>query len=219
MNLLSLRGPAHTRRTLFLTTVAALAAAAVLPAAAAEAQPGLDAPLQRLNSALEAVMRAGHNTPVPRRFQELAPVVDQVFDLQTVLRVAVGARWNSLKPETQTRLLDVYRRFIVATYVANFDSYDGERFEILPGARDSGPDRIVATTLVAKSGERQRLDYVLRDENGSWRVVDVLLDGSISRVAVQRSDFRKILAGGDVDVLIANLRHKISDLSDGTLDS
>ena len=49
--------------------------------------------------------------------------------------------------------------------------------------------------------------------------MDVLLDGSISRVAVQRSDFRKILANGDTDALIASLRRKIADLSDGALSS
>jgi phospholipid transport system substrate-binding protein len=38
-------------------------------------------------------------------------------------------------------------------------------------------------------------------------------------VAVQRSDFRKILASGKVDALIASLRRKIADLSDGALSS
>ena len=59
----------------------------------------------------------------------------------------------------------------------------------------------------------------MRDDNGSWRAVDVLIEGSISRVAVQRSDFRKILASGDAEALIASLRHKIADLSDGALNS
>ena len=59
----------------------------------------------------------------------------------------------------------------------------------------------------------------MRDANGTWRAVDVLLDGSISRVAVQRSDFRKILASGDANALIASLKRKIADLSDGSLRS
>ncbi|HQT76576.1 MAG: hypothetical protein B7Z80_12115 [Rhodospirillales bacterium 20-64-7] len=218
MNLPLLRGLAGTRRNLLFTAVV-LATTAALPAVGAEAPDGLDAPLRRLYSALETVMRSGHDTPFPRRFDKLAPVVEQVFDLQTVLKLSIGPRWDSLNAEAQARLLQVYRRFIVATYVANFDSYDGQRFEILPGVRDSGSDRIVATEIVTSNGDRQRLDYLLRNENGTWRAVDILLDGSISRVAVQRSDFRKILASGDVDVLIANLRRKISDLSDGTLDS
>ena len=141
-------------------------------------------------------MRAGRSISFSRRFDALAPVVDHVFDLETVLKVSVGARWDSMDDDVRNRLLRAYRRFTVATYVANFDKYDGETFRIIPGLRN-----------------------VMRDVRGSWRAVDVLLEGSISRVAVQRSDFRKILANGDPDALIASLKRKIADLSDGALSS
>ncbi len=39
----------------------------------------------------------------------------------------------------------MFRRFTVASYVANFDGYDGEKFEILPQARMVGGDEIVET--------------------------------------------------------------------------
>lgn len=178
----------------------------------------LDAPLRALYRALEATMRAGHATPFPQRFDQLAPIVDQAFDLETVLKVSVGLRWDAMDPEVRIRLLKAFRRFTIATYVANFDKYDGEQFEILPGARDSGTDRIVGTEIVS-GGQHMRLDYVMRDENGMWRAVDVLLKGSISRVAVQRSDFRKTLADGDANALIASLHRKIADLSEGALTS
>jgi phospholipid transport system substrate-binding protein len=206
-----------------LTRRALLPAVAVLMIGAAgfvraESTDPLDAPLRSLYAALELAMRAGHTTPFPQRFDTLAPVVEQVFDLETVLKVSVGLRWDGMDPDVRTRLLKAFRRFTTATYVANFDKYDGERFDILPGARDSGADRIVGTEIVG-GGQRLRLDYVMRDDNGIWRAVDVLLEGSISRVAVQRSDFRKILATGDADALIASLSRKIADLSDGALSS
>jgi phospholipid transport system substrate-binding protein len=50
-----------------------------------------------------------------------------------------------------------------------------------------------------------------------WKVVDVLEDGSISRVAVQRSDFRAVLASGGSDALLEELSRKASDLSGGAL--
>ncbi len=206
-----------------LTRRAFLPAAALFTAgltgfARAEGTDLPDAPLRALYGALEATMRAGHTTPFPQRFDALAPVVDQAFDLETVLKVSVGLRWDAMDPDARTRLLTAFRRFTVATYVANFDKYDGERFQILPGARDQGTDRIVGTEIVS-GDQHMRLDYVMRDGNGTWRAVDVLLQGSISRVAVQRSDFRKILAGGDADALIVSLHRKIADLSDGALTS
>jgi phospholipid transport system substrate-binding protein len=208
-----------TRRAFLLSaTVSAVAMARVGPAWADTVAP-LDQPLRELYTALENTMRAGHATPFPQRFDALAPVVDQVFDLQTVLKVSIGMRWDTMNPDVRARLLKAFSRFTVATYVANFDKYDGQHFQILPGTRDAGGNRIVGTEIVSGSGEHMRLDYVMRPDNGAWKAVDVLLEGSISRVAVQRSDFRKILVGGDADALIASLRQKIADLSDGALTS
>ena len=207
-----------TRRTLLLTAAAG-GMLLIRPLRAATPPDKLDQPLRDLYTALEAAMRAGNTTPFPQRFDALAPVVDRVFDLETVLKVSVGLRWDNMDAAVRTRLLKAFRRFTVATYVANFDKYDGETFQILPGSRDSGPDRVVGTEIVSSDGQRVRLDYVMRKSDDTWRAVDVLLEGSISRVAVQRSDFRKILASGDADALITSLQRKIADLSDGTLRS
>jgi phospholipid transport system substrate-binding protein len=210
------------RRRTVLPFVAALALAAGETCAAtarADTTDAVDRPLVELHRALEATMRAGRSISFSRRFDALAPVVDHVFDLETVLKVSVGARWDSMDDDVRNRLLRAYRRFTVATYVANFDKYDGETFRIIPGLRNAGADRIVGTEIINDGGEHFRMDYVMRDVRGSWRAVDVLLEGSISRVAVQRSDFRKILANGDPDALIASLKRKIADLSDGALSS
>ncbi len=212
---------ALTRRAMLASTTLWVAGAAMSSTwpSWAKAAAGPDQPLRELHHALEATMRAGHRTPFPRRFDALVPVVDQVFDLKTVLKVAVGPRWDSMNEQAQARLLRAYRRFTVATYVASFDRDDGERFRILPGARYAGTDQIVGTEIISGGGERLRLDYVMRDGTGTWRAVDILVDGSISRVAVQRADFRKILASGDAEALIASLHRKVSDLSDGALNS
>lgn len=205
------------RRILSSAMVAAIAVPGLAFAAADEA--ALDKPLLGLYAGLEAAMKAGKGVPFQKRFDALAPAVDQAFDLETILKVSVGLRWDSMDAATRDKLFKVFRTFTVATYVANFDKYDGETFRVLPGVRESGADRIVRTEMVPSSGDPVRLDYVMRNENSAWRAVDVLLDGSISRVAVQRSDFRKLLASGEAEALIASLRQKISDLSEGALNS
>jgi phospholipid transport system substrate-binding protein len=179
----------------------------------------LDKPLNDLYSGLAAAMKAGRATPFTQRFDALAPAVDRAFDLMTILKVSVGLRWDSMNATQQSALLTTFRRFTIATYVANFDKFDGERFQVDPGSRDSGSDKIVKTEILQQSGDPIRLDYVMRQESTQWRAVDVLLDGSISRVAVQRSDFRKILGSGDAEALITSLKRKISDLSEGALNS
>ena len=78
-----------------------------------------------------------------------------------------------------------------------------------------GKARAQRTEMRVGSGDATRIDYQMRQSPTGWHAVDVLLDGSISRVAVQRSDFRALLATGDPGPLIASLRSKIAGLESG----
>ncbi len=162
-------------------------------------------------------MRSGKAAPFPQRFAALAPVVDRAFDLGATLQAVVGPRWAGLPPAQQSQLLDVFRRYTVATYIANFDSFGGERLEVLPDSRSIGADQVVATQIAPASGTPTRIDYVMRRGGAGWRAVDVYLNSTISQVAVQRSDFRSLLSTGDAGPLIASLQRKIATLSGGTL--
>lgn len=175
-------------------------------------------PIQTLYAALLDLTRQGRSVPFRQRFDTLAPVIDQVYELDTVLRVSVGPRWATMDDSTKQALSRAFRNFTVATYVANFDVYEGEKFEVLPDVRTTGSDVIVSSRIVPGKGDPTRIDYVMRD-SGGWRIVDVLFDGTISRVAVQRSDFRSLLASGDAQALITSLEHKTKDLSGGSLPS
>jgi phospholipid transport system substrate-binding protein len=198
------------------TVMAADPPAIVTASSSPSASGAIPQPVAELYGALGMIMRAGHEVPFQQRYQLLAPVIDRVFDLDYVLRASVGRRWPSVPENSRDKLAAAFRRFTVATYVANFDSNEGQRFEILPEIRESGGDQIVQTRMVTSSGGGMRLDYVVHRTDAGWRIVDVLLDGTISRVAVQRSDFRALL-GRDEDSLIGSLQRKTIDLSGGTL--
>ena len=180
-------------------------------------------PITLLNAGLLQAMRAGSKMSFQQRFDLLAPSIDHAFDLADILRVSIGLAYATLPPNERETLLAVFRRFTIASYVANFDSFDGERFEVLPGLRSIGRDEVVSTRLTPPTGDPVRLDYVMRSTDAGWRAIDVLLDGTISRVAVQRSDFRALLTQGGNQVtaqpLIASLQKKVSDLSGGQLPS
>ena len=195
-----------------------LAVLTVLPIwrglAAQAAEEAVVAPVQRLTDGLLQIMRAGARTPFNQRFDMLAPVVDQAFDLSTILQESVGTAWSALPADQQTMLLDAFRRYTVASYVNSFDAFGGERFDVKPETRPVGNgEQIVQTQIVPVSGSGLELDYVMRDGAAGWRAVDVLADGSVSRVAVQRSDFRRLLSRGGAEALAESLRTKSAALS------
>jgi phospholipid transport system substrate-binding protein len=186
---------------------------------AAGAQSAALDPIVTLNNGLLAVMKAGRSVPFAERYNSLSRVVENTFDLPEVLRRCVGSGWGALAETERAGLLEVFQRFTVTSYVASFDSYAGQRFEIEPTPRAVGNDVVVETHIVPLNGEPSRLDYMMHAQGNKWRIVDVLLDGTISRVAVQRSDFRRFLAGHDSSGLISSMQQKILSLSDGSVRS
>jgi phospholipid transport system substrate-binding protein len=198
-----------------LGAAAAIFITAALPAHATNDEAAI-APVKQLVDGLRQIMRAGAGTPFARRFDMLAPVIDQTFDLPAILRESVGASWATLPPDQQALLAQAFRRYTVATYVNGFDSSDGLQFQVQPATRAVGNDQVVQTRIIPKSGASHELDYVMRQGGNGWRVADVLADGSISRVAVQRSDFRRLLTRGGAQALVDSLRTKSADLSDGS---
>jgi phospholipid transport system substrate-binding protein len=174
--------------------------------------------VQRFNEALIGAMKAGKQTEFRARYTLLAPAIDAAFDLPTVLMVSIGPRWVSIAPDEQSRLLDVFRRYTIASYVANFTSYQGQIFSVASDTRNVGSGQVVVQSrMVPVDGEIVQLGYVMKETPTDWKIVDVLGNGSISRVAVQRSDFRGVLAAGGGGALAASLQRKTSDLSNGAI--
>lgn len=204
-----------SRRRLFAAT-AAVFVAAELPAHADDDVDAIIEPIQQLVDGLLRIMKVGHGTPFSNRFEMLAPVIDRTFDLGAILQESVGLIWVTLPPDQQMMLAQAFRRYTVATYVNSFVGFNGQRFVISPTTRAVGSEQIVETKIIPKSGDTHKLDYVMRAGGSGWHAVDVLADGSISRVAVQRSDFRRLLTRGGAPALVESLRSKSMDLSDGS---
>jgi phospholipid transport system substrate-binding protein len=172
------------------------------------------APIQQLVNGLTSAMKAGSSkAPFEQRYASLAPVITATFDLPMILRESVGPTWDSLPPDQQAMLQDAFQRYTVSSYVNSFDSFNGQQFVVNPDPRMVGSEKVVRTEIIPRSGDKHVLDYVMHDAGGAWKVADVLADGSVSRVAVQRSDFRRLLAKGGAPALAESLRTKSAALS------
>jgi phospholipid transport system substrate-binding protein len=199
-----------------LRLVILLAAVAVASGRAAVASE-VTGPVEQLHAGLISIMKAGKTAPFRQRYEMIAPVIGRAFDLDVILRQAIGPHWAALPADQQAALEDAFRRYTIASYVANFDGYSGERFEIVPAVRAVGGNRVVETRIVSPTGKVHALAYVMRQEGSSWKVVDVLAEGAVSRVAAQRSEMRSVLADTGGAGLLVSLRQKTAQLSGGIL--
>ncbi len=209
------------RRAVLSHSAAALAVVTMSwasPAALAQDASSPTAPVQQLNAALLAAMKAGQNAPFAQRYAMLTPAVEQAFDLNALLRAAVGLSWDTLPTDQKAALAGTFERYTVSNYAANFDSYNGQSFRVLPQTRSlPNGEVVVRTQIVRRNDSPVEIDYVMRQTPAGWKAVDVLSDGSISQVAVQRSDFRGLLASGGAPALQAGLQRKVATLSNGAL--
>jgi len=164
--------------------------------------------------ALLTTMRNGPTLGQSGRYARLAPVVDRVFDVPSMTRLAIGSSWAALSPAQQQQLVEAFRHYIAATYADRFDSYSGQQLQVT-GERPNNGDVVVQTKIVKSDGDTTTLDYLMRQNQGSWQISDVYLDGTISQLAIQRSEFYSILRRDGVDGLVMALNRKVDLLGKG----
>ncbi len=177
---------------------------APVPALAQVSDPAA-ATVAALDNGLLAIMHAGAAAGQAGRAREIAPVIDRAFDLPLMARLSVGPAWNGFTPHDQQALIAAFRTMSVAQYAKNFDGWSGERFTIQPQVETRGTDRLVRTMLTSPGGTSEVLDYRLRQDGGTWRIIDVYYRNAISQLATRRSDFAAVVAKGGAPALIAHL--------------
>lgn len=194
------------------TFLGLLTAAALLAPGAPRADDPVSV-VEAFHATLLSVMKEADRLGFTGRYAKIEPAMTATYDLKRMIRVAAGSHWRAATPEQQAKLLDAFIRLSVGTYAARFNGYDGERFETLgtkPGPQNT---TLVATQIVDSAGKPVGLTYVMLKGDDAWRIVDVLLDSSISELAVRRSEYGRVLRKGGIDGLIATLNDKADALA------
>jgi phospholipid transport system substrate-binding protein len=195
----------------FGTFLGALATLAPGQAAAESTPPET---IQAFCDALISAMKQGPALGFSGRKRMLEPEIRRALDLPLMTRLVMGPPWRTLTPEQQQQMVDAFSEYSIATYANRFSSFSGERFSVDPTpTRLANGDLIVHTQLKTNEPDPVRLDYLMREGDGRWQVIDVFLSGTISELAARRSEFSSVLRSGGVTALIEVLRKKAADLS------
>jgi len=196
-----------TRPRIIAAALAAAFTSLVLTGPAPALAAGPEDSVNALHDTLIITMKDGRTLGERGRYAKIEPVIRQLFDLPLMSRLAVGASWAALSPAQQQLAITAFGAYISATYADRFDSYAGQRLEVV-GQQQSGSGVIVKTHIVKSNGEPVSVDYAMRQSGGVWLISDVYLDGTISQLATQRSEFGAILRREGFDGLIAALQRK-----------
>ena len=161
--------------------------------------------IERFHATLLEVMKNAETLGPKGRFETLTPKVEEAFDLTRWVRLAMNNYWLDATPSQKDQLISAFKKICTATYAVFFDGYSGESFKTISvqsGPRDS---KLVRTQIVRTDKRPVNLTYVLFKVEEQWRIVDVLLDNTISQLSVRRSEFKSILQESGIDGLITKL--------------
>jgi phospholipid transport system substrate-binding protein len=173
-----------------------------------------DAPsnvVQTLNLTILDTMRSAAQLGYQGRYNKLAPVLKRSFNFPLMSRVAVGQHWNNFNEQQRAQLVDAFTSMSIATFASRFDDYSGETWKI-DSEQPLKKSVLVKSRLAKPGSEGTRLDYLMREFNGQWQVIDVYLDSKFSELATRKAEYVSVLNRSGFNGLmqtIANTIHKL----------
>jgi len=168
--------------------------------------------VENLHASLLEVMKEAKKIGYQGRYEQLAPVIKETFDLPFIARIVMGRHWRKFDDEQKAKFLETFERLSIATYAHRFDGYSGEQFRLVSEKESRRGQLIVNTLLIKSDGEKIELDYTLTRRKHRWRVINVTANG-VSDLSLKRSDYTTFLKRNGFDALVNKLDEKISSYS------
>ncbi|MBC7906112.1 MAG: ABC transporter substrate-binding protein [Rhodospirillaceae bacterium] len=134
-------------------------------------------------------------------------MLHDAYDFAGAPKAILGRHWAKATEDQQRRYLEQFERYLIAAYGKRFD-------EVASGlaVTDSSVEdtrTIVHSTSTARQTEPMRIDWVLVQPDGKWRITDVLVNG-IGSVETMRQEFSAVLRSnnGDIEGLLSALQQR-----------
>jgi len=200
------------------------AACAMLGLAAAARAEAIGSPsgaiqvVEKLHATLLAVMKDAEKLGYQGRYEKLAPVLNETYDTPFMAEKSVGRHWNQATPEERAELVATFSRFMVANYAGRFDGYSGQSFQTLGEEPSAQGTVLVRTRLLDPNDESVQLNYRLRQDGGTWKIIDVYLNGTVSELALRRSEYAALIQREGWNAVIAALDQRIQGFATSPAD-
>jgi phospholipid transport system substrate-binding protein len=177
--------------------------------AVAWAGPPTEIARQVIERALEA-LNDPSSTGEARR-QKVKRIVDPYFDYQEMAKRSLGPTWGKLNPGQRQEFVRLFAQLLEASYSDKIEKY-AQRVKIDYTGEILDGDVAEVRTVVVRTNDRIPLNYRLLNEDGTWKVYDVVIEG-VSLVSNYRSQFSRIIHESSYAELVRRLKTKVSELT------
>ena len=140
------------------------------------------------------------------RRQKLLDAIRARFDFEEMAKRSLGPEWQKRSPEEQKEFVRSFTTLLEGAYFDQLESYNGEKVRLVNERQDKDFAE-VSTKIVNNKGEEFSLNYRLQDNNGDWKIFDVVVE-NVSLVNNFRSQFNRVLAKSSYAELVKSMNQK-----------
>lgn len=131
------------------------------------------------------------------------------FDFVSMSKWVLGkTNWKNANGNQQDQFVSEFRTLLVRTYAKALLEYSEQEINYLPVENDPNTNIVMVKTEIQQPGAKSvPINYTMHVSGGSWKVIDVVVDG-ISLVATYRGSFATEIRENGLDALIRQLEER-----------
>ena len=145
-----------------------------------------------------------------KRRQALKKSISTIFDYNEMAKRSLGKHWNQRSAAEKKQFSELFASLLENSYSGKIESYNNEKIVYLKEIID-GDHAEVKSKVVTTKRDEFTLDYRMINQNGTWMVYDVVIEG-VSLVSNYRTQFNKIIASDGYPLLVKKLQTKTDEL-------
>ncbi|WGF86230.1 MlaC/ttg2D family ABC transporter substrate-binding protein [Marinivivus vitaminiproducens] len=197
-------GPGLHRRGLLKTT-AALALLLALPGVA-RAAPSADQAASFIRSLADDLLKLlTSNLSGAELRKEISGLIVRATNVDLIGRLVLGRYVRTATPQQLQEYQQLFADYVLRSTVDRLQQYDGNTYEVTGARGVTDTDALVDTAITRTGSAPLRVVWRLRETEGRFAVIDVVVEG-ISLVVTQRDEFASVIQRNGFDGLLAQLR-------------
>ena len=160
---------------------------------------------EKMNPMINAVSQASKQSKSPDQLvDELGKMVYPIVDERGLAQQVTGKYWKTATPKQQDEFTQLFVRLVIRSFIAYVAIGQDIQIKFRP-VSNPGDKVLVNSQVSFASGDKWKVDYLLKKDGDGWLVSDIIVDG-LSLVSSYREQFKSILKQSGFSGLITSLK-------------
>jgi phospholipid transport system substrate-binding protein len=136
-------------------------------------------------------------------------------DLPVISRFVLGRHWKIATPDQQQEFMKLFEDMLVYTWAVRFKEANDQISVQVNGTKSDSDQGVIVDSAILRQGQDPvPVLWRLRQTDGSYRIIDLLIEGT-SMIVTYREEYASVINqnGGNITGLLEILRKKVGTMA------